>query len=78
MRLATRVEVRMPGKQRVMRDDREPVVEIEQQRQRLREMLALMAPETGSAALGATIPYLRPLLRQQQLLLPSPDTAANL
>ena len=78
MRLMSRVEMRMSGKQRVNADDREPVVEIEQQRQRLREMLALMAPETGSAALGATIPYLRPLLRRPQLLLPSPDTAANL
>jgi hypothetical protein len=43
---------------------------------RLREMLALMAPECGSSALGATIPYLRRRqARSGPLLLPSPDAA---
>jgi hypothetical protein len=51
---------------------------IEQQIQRLREMLVLMGPETGSSALGATIRYASPPARRDEpLMLPSPDAAAN-
>jgi hypothetical protein len=59
-------------------NDPQYVGEIEQRVRRLREMLALMAPETGSSALGGTIPYYEPAPRRRApLLLPSPDTAAN-
>ncbi len=53
--------------------------EFEQRIQRLREMLALMAPETGSSALGGTIQIYEPVRRAAPLMLPapSPDAAAN-
>jgi hypothetical protein len=60
--------------------DLEFQAEIEQQIQRLREMLALMAPETGSSALGATIRHPSPVRGNEALLMlpaPSPDAAAN-
>jgi hypothetical protein len=53
------------------------LAEINQQILRLREMLVLMAPETGASALGASFTGYRDRPREPQLLLPSPD-AANL
>jgi hypothetical protein len=53
------------------------LAEIDQQLLRLRQMLVLMAPETGSSALGASFTGHRDRPREPQLLLPSPD-AANL
>ena len=57
-------------------EDPQYLGEIEQRVQRLREMLALMAPETGSSALGATIVFYEPAPRHRApLLLASPDPA---
>jgi hypothetical protein len=55
--------------------DPEFVADINDRIRRLREMLTLMAPEIGSSALGATLPYLRPPQPRETLLLPSPDAA---
>jgi hypothetical protein len=59
-------------------DDPEFVADLNERILRLREMLALMAPETGSSALGASFSgYQQGPRDSQVLLLPSPD-AANL
>jgi hypothetical protein len=57
-------------------DASEHAVDVEQRTVGLREMLALMAPETGSPALGGKVRWREPSPRRQ-LLLPSPESATN-
>jgi hypothetical protein len=58
-------------------DVAENAVEIEQRPVALREMLTLIAPETGTSALGGKVRW-RKSPPRRPLLLPSPDAAANL
>ena len=56
-------------------EDPEFVADLDDRVLRLREMLALMAPETGASALGASFTGYQQAPREKQLLLPSPDAA---
>jgi hypothetical protein len=56
-------------------DDPEFVADINERIRRLREMLSVMAPEMGSSALGAALPYRGRPRPVDPLLLPSPKTA---
>ena len=56
-------------------DDPEFIAQIDDRVLRLREMLALMALETGASALGASFSGYQQRPRERQLLLPSSEAA---
>jgi hypothetical protein len=75
--VSIRSDVRIMSRKRRLSptDDAETVVDdINERIRRLREMLALMAPETGSSALGASFSGYQYQPRER-LLLPSPKAA---